>query len=68
VAYRKFEEKQDALGISEALKTLSECAVTLHTSVREESENFYAELRRNNYVTPTSYLALVSVFLKELKN
>lgn len=68
VAYRKFEEKQDALGISEALKTLSECTVTLHTSVREESENFYAELRRNNYVTPTSYLALVSVFLKELKN
>lgn len=47
---------------------LAKASVTLHMSVREESEAFYDELRRNNYVTPTSYLALVKVFLSELNN
>lgn len=40
----------------------------LHLSVREESIRFYNELRRNNYVTPTSYLALLQIFQKELSN
>ena len=68
VAHRKYEEKADALEIREELDVLSKASVTLHMTVRDESEVFYNELRRNNYVTPTSYLALVKVFLTELKN
>jgi dynein heavy chain len=45
---------------------LAKCSVNLHLTVREETGNFYEELRRNNYVTPTSYLALVKVFMNEL--
>ena len=33
-----------------------------HTSVRHMSDRFYAELNRHNYVTPTSYLALIWTF------
>ena len=33
-----------------------------HTSVRHTSDRFYAELNRHNYVTPTSYLALIWTF------
>ena len=33
-----------------------------HTSVRHMSDRFYAELNRRNYVTPTSYLALIWTF------
>jgi dynein heavy chain len=31
-------------------------------SVREASQDFYSELRRHNYVTPTSYLELLGAF------
>ena len=68
VAYRKYEEKADSLEIRNSLEVLSKASVNLHVTVRAESEVFYNELRRNNYVTPTSYLALVKVFLTELKN
>ena len=68
VAYRKYEEKADELEIREDLDLLAKCSVKLHQAVREETEVFFNELRRNNYVTPTSYLALVKVFLIELKN
>jgi len=68
VAHRKFEEKADDLEIRDDLDVLSKASVQLHMSTQVESAVFYNELRRNNYVTPTSYLALVKVFLSELKN
>ena len=68
VAYRKYEEKADELEIREDLDVLAKCSVNLHLTVREETLNYFNELRRNNYVTPTSYLALVKVFLIELQN
>lgn len=68
VAYRKYEEKADALEIRDDLDVLSKCSVMLHMTVRDESEVYLSELKRNNYVTPTSYLALVKVFVTELKN
>lgn len=68
VAYRKYDEKSEALEIKDDLEVLSHASVTLHMTVRNESENFYDELRRQNYVTPTSYLALVKVFITELTN
>lgn len=35
---------------------------TFQTSVREMSELYYSQLRRHNYVTPTSYLELILTF------
>ena len=37
-----------------------------HESVRLMSEQYYAELLRHNYVTPTSYLELILTFKKLL--
>ena len=53
--------------IGEQLNVLSEASVKLHQTVSEASENYYNELRRRNYVTPTSYLELVATFVDELK-
>jgi len=68
VAYSKYEEKADTLEIRGDLEVLAKCSVNLHLTVREETTNYYEELRRNNYVTPTSYLALVKTFMTELQN
>ena len=68
VAHRKYEEFADKLEIRESLDVLARASRTLHQSVKEETEEFINELRRYNYVTPTSYLALVKVFISELQN
>lgn len=34
----------------------------VHKSVEKESINFLEQLRRHNYVTPTSYLELLTMF------
>ena len=41
--------------------------VDIHQSVAEKSLQFKAELSRHNYVTPTSYLELLNIFAKLLK-
>lgn len=68
VAFSRLESVADQLQIREQLDAISKSAVQLHLSVREESEKYLNALRRHNYVTPTSYLALMSIFLKELEN
>ena len=40
--------------------------VSIHQSVEHKSKKFYDELRRYNYVTPTSYLELLSTLTKLL--
>ena len=40
--------------------------VYIHQSVEKKSIEFYEELRRYNYVTPTSYLELLMCFIKLL--
>jgi len=40
--------------------------VFIHQSVEKKSKEFYEELRRFNYVTPTSYLELLMCFIKLL--
>jgi dynein heavy chain, axonemal len=40
--------------------------VGIHQSVERKSKKFFDELRRFNYVTPTSYLELLTTFLKLL--
>ena len=40
--------------------------VTIHMSVQQSSDEFYAELQRRNYTTPTSYLELISSYIQML--
>jgi len=42
-------------------------SVAIHNSVSDASDNFYNELRRKNYTTPTSYLELIKTYLEMLK-
>jgi len=41
--------------------------VFLHESVKDASDRYLAELRRYNYVTPTSYLDLIKTYIEMLK-
>lgn len=43
-----------------------QCCMCIHQSVDMISQRYYDELRRYNYVTPTSYLELLSTFTKLL--
>jgi dynein heavy chain len=41
--------------------------VYVHNSVIDYSDQFYGELRRKNYVTPTSYLELLKLYIEMMK-
>lgn len=40
--------------------------MSIHTSVEDTSEQFFAELRRKVYTTPKSYLDLINLYLNTL--
>jgi dynein heavy chain len=42
-------------------------SVTIHESVSDASDQFFNELRRKNYTTPTSYLELIKAYTEMLK-
>ena len=63
VANRFLEEVE--LDTDERSSTVTICK-HFHQSTRELSETFLAKLGRHNYVTPTSYLELISSFKKLL--
>ena len=63
VANRFLEEVE--LNTDERSATVTICK-HFHQSSRELSESFLAKLGRHNYVTPTSYLELISSFKKLL--
>lgn len=44
-----------------------ECFKTMHKSVEKISIQYKNELRRINYVTPTSYLELLTMFKQVMK-
>lgn len=48
----------------ELIPGLVNICVDIHQSVARKSEQFLAELSRHNYVTPTSYLEILSMFAK----
>ena len=45
-----------------------EMCKTFQTSVKDMSERYFSQLRRHNYVTPTSYLELILTFKTLLNN
>lgn len=42
-------------------------SVAIHNSVSDASDRYFAELRRKNYTTPTSYLDLIKTYIEMLK-
>ncbi|XP_055488365.1 LOW QUALITY PROTEIN: dynein axonemal heavy chain 6-like [Leucoraja erinacea] len=55
------------LGSDEMKDKFSEMCVQVHTSVNDMAEQYYAELRRRYYTTPTSYLELINLYLAMLQ-
>jgi len=66
VAHRQYSADEARLGISEHLDTLCAASVEIHVSVSAASADFFSELRRRNYTTPTSYLDLVKTYKEML--
>jgi dynein heavy chain len=62
VAQKEYKANEQ-FGIGSFAEKLSEMSVFVHNSVIEVSEAYYAELRRKNYVTPTSYLELLKLYI-----
>ncbi|XP_060619679.2 dynein axonemal heavy chain 6 isoform X2 [Anolis sagrei] len=54
------------LGSDRMKEKLSVMCVDIHMSVTEMAEQYYAELRRRYYTTPTSYLELINLYLSML--
>ena len=46
---------------------LSQLSVNIHNSVQEASLNFFDEQKRKVYITPTSYLELIKLYISMLK-
>lgn len=53
---------EQELGIEGKVPVLVEMFKTIHKSVEKVSITFLEELRRHNYVTPTSYLELLNLY------
>ncbi len=66
MALREYQANEH-LGIGEYKETLATLSVQIHSDVYVASENFYNELRRRNYTTPTSYLELIKLYIAMLK-
>lgn len=58
---------QEKLGIGQYVDKLSAISVKIHTDVINYSDDYYETLRRRNYVTPTSYLELIKMFIDMMK-
>ena len=66
VAVKEFKSNE-TLGLAEFVSKLSDIGVHVHKSVIEYSDDFFNELRRKNYVTPTSYLELLKLYMDMMK-
>ena len=66
VAIKEYNE-QEKLGLVPIAAKLSSICVKMHNSVIDKSEVFYDELKRRSYVTPTSYLELMKLYIELMK-
>ena len=66
VALKEYKA-QDKLGLVQFAEKLSSISVKIHKDVIDKSEIFYDELKRRNYVTPTSYLELLKLYIDLMK-
>mmetsp|Transcript_28705 Transcript_28705/g.25772 ORF Transcript_28705/g.25772 Transcript_28705/m.25772 type:complete len:147 (+) Transcript_28705:3209-3649(+) len=66
VAQREYNA-QNQLGIEDFIDALSTLCVEIHTTIIDQSDKFYDELKRKNYTTPTSYLELLKLYIEMLR-
>jgi len=66
VAEREYKA-QEHLGIGEFTSVLASLSVEIHQTVISYTGKYWEELRRMNYVTPTSYLELIKLYIEQLK-
>lgn len=66
VAQKMFASQKE-IGIGEYVDSLSQMCNKMHRIVEIETANYFKELRRYNYTTPTSYLELVKLYVDILK-
>ncbi|CAH8652543.1 unnamed protein product [Schistosoma rodhaini] len=64
VAFRMLQNMSDLEIDEQTLESLVQLCIDIHQSVVQNTELFKQELNRHNYVTPTSFLELLSVFSK----
>ena len=55
-------DSEQEMGIEDQIPAIVEMFKNIHKSVEKTSITYLAELRRHNYVTPTSYLELLSLY------
>jgi dynein heavy chain len=67
VAMRFLAEAKEELDIEEYLQPLCDMAVAIHRSVEQSTAEFFKELGRFNYTTPTSYLELIKLYTEMMK-
>lgn len=67
VANKEYKSNEK-LGLLPFAEKLSNISVKIHRDVVIKSEIFYDELKRRNYVTPTSYLELLKLYIDIMKN
>ena len=66
VAYRMLDERRE-IGIGDHIEALSTMCNKMHRTVEMETTNYFRELKRYNYTTPTSYLELIRLYLSILQ-
>jgi dynein heavy chain len=66
VAQKMFEGQKE-IGIGEYVDALSNMCNKMHRIVEKETVQYFTELKRYNYTTPTSYLELIKLYVDILK-
>jgi len=67
VAKKIFELNTD-VNLGQYSEQMSNTSVKIHSTVTDKCEEYYQELRRRTYTTPTSYLELLQLFVSMMRH
>lgn len=67
VAKKQYMDYAEKLQITDYVEKLAKLSMIIHEDVQDKSDEFYEELRRKNYVTPTSYLELMKLYVEMMQ-
>ena len=59
--------QNEHLCIGEFKEQLANLSLEIHNQVMEQGERFFEEMKRKVYITPTSYLELIKLYISMLK-
>ena len=66
VALKEYQANEH-LGIGQYKEVLADVSVMMHNNVMETAEEFFDSTKRHVYITPTSYLELIKLYISMLK-